>query len=188
MELKKIDTRNNFLSKLGKEAGEMAEKIYKSLRGTEAIDYVNYVEIFCNIEKTTEKIKDQMEFFYQYIMYPDFDILLSKAKSGEISFKMLDDKNYIIDIDEFVEVYDSPINSRISTIDTMVDSLILLNRLSMDFIKRGIEDKDKEILFNMYDLAQEISFNMYYTNADYIDFLQMLGIENKEVMEIRQEI
>ena len=121
-------------------------------------------------------------------MYPDFDILLSKAKSGEISFKMLDDKNYIIDIDEFVEVYDSPINSRISTIDTMVDSLILLNRLSMDFIKRGIEDKDKEILFNMYDLAQEISFNMYYTNADYIDFLQMLGIENKEVMEIRQEI
>lgn len=184
MDKKENEVRDNILNKLSKELSELADIIHNGIRS----EKVDYEEIFYYVEKTTNRIDDQMDFFYQYIMDHDFDILLKQAKEGKISFKTLSEKAYVYDFDDYMDVYESPVGNRFNTIKTMINSVNLLSRILREFKKLGIKDENKEILKRMYELTCEASFNIGYLNFDYQDLLKMLGIEEKQIMEIRQEI
>lgn len=184
MDKKEIDVRGNILDTLSKELSELADIVCNGIRSEE----VDYQEIFYNVEKTTNRIDDQMDFFYQYIMDHDFDILLNQAKEGKISFKTLSEKAYVYDFDNYIDVYESPIGNRFNTIKTMISSVKLLSRTLKEFERLGVKDENKEILKNICELIYEASFNISYLNFDYQDLLKMLGMEDKQVMEIRKEM
>lgn len=176
---------DNVISKLGQKANELAKELIEEFNRHEEIDYE---KICYRVGKATCDFGDKLDCFYQYIMDHEFNTLLKQVKSGELKDKDLEEIDYFIDTDDYMDVFYSPIDKDYAILNTMNESVKLFNRILRELDRLNITDENREIILNMHDLIQEMSFNFYHLSREYKKLLIMLGMENKEILDIKQAV
>lgn len=142
--------------------------------------FMNAIDV-CMLGKAKKLIENLYE-----LKIKDEKILLNRIKNNEIHTDEVDKLDIIYDNDEFTEIYESPLQNKISDVMTYFDAINFLYNAILEF-KKGRLIGNGEITENktfklIEDLLLSWSLSLYALNYEFMKFANLINTGKSEFM------
>lgn len=142
--------------------------------------FMNAIDV-CMLGKAKKLIENLYE-----LKIKDEKILLNRIKNNEIDTDEVDKLDIIYDYDEFTEIYESPLQNKISDVMTYFDAINFLYNAILEF-KKGRLIGNGEITENktfklIEDLLLSWSLSLYALNYEFMKFANLINTGKSEFM------
>lgn len=140
--------------------------------------FMNAIDV-CMLGKAKKLIENLYE-----LKIKDEKILLNRIKNNEIHTDEVDKLDVIYDNDEFTEIYESPLQNKISDVMTYFDAINFLYNAILEFKKEKLigngEITENKTFKLIEDLLLSWSLSLYALNHEFMKFANLINTGKAE--------
>lgn len=173
------DTKDIIINEIDLKIDDFITLSENKLKNLDFDDSKNFGD---KLESLINFIDEKLEYLIYYLIEQDKLKLLELAQQGEIQLGDLLDRDYYIDDEDFSGIYDSPIDSKIYIIQTLIDNIKLTINLTKNIDEFKINEIDDNIYIYQTLLSTAVLLSKCLTELDFAisDLNFLLGYKKLE--------
>lgn len=174
-----VDTKDMIINEIDLKIDNFISISENKLKNLDFDDSSNFAN---ELDSLINSIDEKLEYLIYNLIEQDKLKLLKLAQQGEIQLGDLLDQEYYIDDENFSGIYDSPIDSKAYTIQTLIDNIKLTIKLIKNIDELKINEIDDKIYIYQSLLSTAVSLSRNFDELDFLisDLNLLLGYKNLE--------